>query len=155
MIFTVHGCCGLISTMALKMIGPKIDGWNMYTHFGVPNWSPNCEPACQDINVQGGPLPVINAVLTPITGLTNWISGIISPYLGGPIARFINGSGGPSCQTNLSSHGSFGSSVGLRMERQNSDPDEADKDKDIRPGSHQWLEKPGNPKLLARNRLVL
>jgi len=43
-----------------------------------------------------GPYPVIdiiNAVLTPITGLTNWISGVISPYLGGPIAPFINGCG--------------------------------------------------------------
>ena len=44
-----------------------------------------------------------------------------------PVYKWIRG---PSCKTKLSSHGSFGSSVGLRMERQNSDPDEADKDKD-------------------------
>ena len=70
--------------------------WNSLTNFVVPNWSPNCEPACQDIMYKVGPYPVIdiiNAVLTPITGLTNWISGVISPYLGGPIAPFINGCG--------------------------------------------------------------
>lgn len=80
-----------------------------------------------------GPYPVINiinAVLTP----NNW------PYkldkwgyfalLGGPHSPIYKWMRGPPCKTNLSSHGSFGSSVGLRMERQNSDPDEADKDKD-------------------------